>query len=41
MQLKALCFYLTALLPLFFANSVQAGPVALARREGLSEKRGM
>ncbi|KAF8125320.1 hypothetical protein EV363DRAFT_1434798 [Boletus edulis] len=31
MQLKALCLYLTALLTLFIASSVQASPVALAR----------
>ncbi|KAG6380471.1 hypothetical protein JVT61DRAFT_8621 [Boletus reticuloceps] len=30
MQFKALCLYLTALLTLFIASSVQAGPVALA-----------
>ena len=45
-QLKALCFYLLALLPLFIGSSVQAGPVGLAHREavgsdGYINKRGM
>lgn len=33
MQLKALCFYLTTILPLFIASSVQAGPVGVTHRE--------
>ena len=33
MWFRGLCFYATALLPLFIAGSVQAGPVGLAHRE--------
>ena len=47
MQLKALCFHLVALLPLFIGSSpVQAVPMGLAHREavgsdGYINKRGM
>jgi hypothetical protein len=35
MQLKAFCFYLTAILPFFIASSVLAGPVGVAPREAV------